>query len=103
MTDDGFWAIAFANKKELYDQGDKTQILECLYWCLAMKVPIPPWLDQAFKNAYSAKDAYKIRSWDEVFGRPLKKGIRPARERRNKRIRQKIYWRVSRSSNRIVQ
>jgi hypothetical protein len=97
MTDDDlneFAAIVLANGKELYDQGDKTQILECLHFCLAHKVPTPPWLEQAFENAYWAKVGHKIKSWDEVFGRPLKKGIRPARERRNKLIKQKIYWRV---------
>ena len=57
-------------------------------------MPIPPWLKQAFQNAYGAKSAYKIKSWDEVFGRPLKKGIRLARERRNNRIANDIYERV---------
>ena len=70
--------------KELYDQGDKTQILVGLHWCFIFHEPIPPWLEQAFQNAYGAKPEYKIKSWDEVFGRPLKKGIRPERERRNK-------------------
>jgi len=80
--------------KEAYDRGDKAQILECLYWCFRQHVPIPPWLEQAFQNAYEAKFAYKIRSWDEVFGRPLKKGIRPERELRNNRIANDLYDRV---------
>ena len=50
MNDD-FMANWLANRKELYDKGDKTQILECLHWCLAMKVPTPSWLEQAFQNA----------------------------------------------------
>ena len=57
-------------------------------------VPIPPWLKQAFQNAYGAKSDGKIKSWDEVFGRPFKKGIRPARERRNRRIANDLYERV---------
>lgn len=47
--------------KELYDQGDKTQILLGLWWCVFFNEPIPPWLGEAFQNAYRAKTEYKIK------------------------------------------
>jgi hypothetical protein len=95
IDDDGsVWSSELPRRKKLYDQGDKTQILTCLWWHFATKTPIPPWLEQAFLNAYNAKLELKIKSWDEVFGRPLKKGLQPTKEHRNKRIRVEIYWRV---------
>ena len=83
-----------AEGKILYDQGDKTQILYCLHWCFIGDVPIPPWLKQAFKNAFNAKSEGKIKSWDEVFGRPFKKGTRPERELYKRRIASGLYDRV---------
>lgn len=97
---DYFILLKFVNStvlprgKERYDQGDKSMILHCLFHCFMGQAQIPPWLAEAFLNAYDAKREYKIKSWDEVFGRPLKKGIRPERERRNRRIANDIYERV---------
>ena len=80
--------------KMFYDQGDRTQILYCLYSCFVAGVPTPPWLEEAFTDAYRGVFQFKIKSWDDVFGRPLNKSTRPARERRNRRIANDIYERV---------
>lgn len=97
LTDEQVNSAVLSEGKKLYDQGDKTQILKCLSSCLYYDRPIPPWLKQAFQNAYRAKSAYTIKSWDEVFGRPikLKKGARLETERRNRsEISSDIYKRV---------
>jgi hypothetical protein len=93
MTD-SFMVDVLARAKKQYDQGDKTQILECLNLCFVWHEPTPPWLEQAFANAYGAKSEGKIKSWDEVFGRPFKKGTQPAREYYKKRIVNDLYKRV---------
>lgn len=70
--------------RERYEAGDKSQLLHCLDFCLRSDppVPVPPWLREAFHDAYHAGASYQIKSWDEVFGRPLKKGGQLASERR---------------------
>lgn len=66
-----------------YEQGDKSQILYCLNWCMFNRVPIPDWLEQAFLAAYAAVTTYQVKSWDDVFGRYLPKHKRLKKERRN--------------------
>lgn len=40
------------------------------------------------------RTTYEIKSWDEVFGRPLKKGKQLATERRNYNIGARLMYRV---------
>jgi hypothetical protein len=95
MSEDDFSTRFLKKGRELYEQGDKAELLYCLHFCIINQVAIPPWLRTAFSDARYASIAYKIKSWDEVFGKPLKKGKRLATERRkmeiigllNKRIR----------------
>jgi hypothetical protein len=74
MNNDDFEKRFLAKGKELYEQGDKAEILYCLSFCIRNRVPTPEWLRQAFGTAYHAAVMRNIKSWDEVFGKPLKKG-----------------------------
>ena len=80
--------------KKLYEQGDKDQILYWLSFCIKNHRPIPDWLEQAFLKAYHAGRMFEIKSWDDVFGKPLKKGKRLATERRNMKLTRLIFERV---------
>jgi hypothetical protein len=66
-------------RKRSFESGDKSTLLWTIYACLEMRRPIPEWLRVAFLNAYEARERFEIRSWDEVFGRPVPKGthLRP--------------------------
>jgi hypothetical protein len=77
--------------RELYEAGVKSELLNCLFFCLRSDppVPVPAWLRNALEEAYLAGFSYQIKSWDEVFGRPIKKGwsdSRLAAERRKNSI-----------------
>jgi hypothetical protein len=72
--------------RERYEGGDKLYLLYCLNYCMMNNRPIPPWLATAFRQAYDKVDMYEVKSWDDVFGRPLKKGKRLATEHRNMKI-----------------
>lgn len=78
----------------LYLKGDKAQIPHCLDYCLRFNVPIPHWLLRAWNNAYQAITASEFKSWDDVFGKPLRKGKRQTTARRDKEIALDLFRRV---------
>jgi hypothetical protein len=85
---------ALKKSRKLYEQGDKTQLIPMLYYYIETGEPVPFWLGQEFRRAYGAAWRHEVKSWDDVFGPPLKKGKRPATERRNKMIAWQIIFRV---------
>jgi hypothetical protein len=80
--------------RKRFEAGDKLVVVSCLYWCIDNDVPIPDWLERILKEACYAVENHEIESWDEVFGKPLKKGQRRAVARRNAAIAHKIFQRV---------
>ena len=80
--------------RKLYEAGDKGALLYYLDFCIRCHVPIPDWLRQAFLDARDAVETFKVKSWDDVFGKPLKKGKRLTTERRKRAIAVSIYVRV---------
>ncbi len=77
-----------------YVAGDKGRLLWFLNFCLVYRRPIPDWVREKFCAAYLKGAKVKVRSWDEVFGRPLKKGKQLKAERRKREIAEKIWHRV---------
>ena len=80
--------------RELYEAGDKEELLYCLDYCLKVREPIPTWLGRAFRNAYAAIRMHNVGKWDDVFGKPIKKGKRLATERRNVKDMLPLFWRI---------
>jgi hypothetical protein len=74
MTKDEFDERFLGKGRELYEAGDKSELLNCLRYCVEGSRPIPDWLRSAFLDATHLVDSYQVRSWDDVFGRPVKKG-----------------------------
>jgi hypothetical protein len=50
-------------------------------------LPIPNWVQHAFVDAVHQVDEFHVKSWDEVFGRPLGKGKQLAVARKKLRLR----------------
>jgi hypothetical protein len=94
MSADNFAERFLEKGRELYEAGDKSEILYCLNWCIMNRDPIPDWLARALKAAYTAASAHEIKSWDEVFGKPLKKGKQLATERHKAKVAWSLFWRV---------
>jgi hypothetical protein len=80
--------------RKLYEAGDKSQILSCLHLCLEVGYWPPDWLREAFDEAFHEVSQYRVKSWDDVFGRQLEKGKHLATQRRNNEIKYKVYDRV---------
>jgi hypothetical protein len=71
-----------------------------LIWLLGRFVinnELPPtWLVAEFKEAIRKVTDLEVTSWDDVFGRPLKKGQRAAAIRRKKQMAMEIWDHVNR-------
>jgi hypothetical protein len=92
MSDDDYACLESDRKR--FEAGDKALLLYCVERCLTHNVPAPAWLKQPFSNVCTAAQTYEIRSWDEVFGRPQKKGQRLKMARRKMEIATDLFWRV---------
>src|SRR5262245_4449646 len=75
------------NLKSSFEGGDKSKLLWTIYACLVSRRPIPEWVRVAFLNAYEAAEGFEIRSWDEVFGRPVPKGAHLKPNKRETELR----------------
>ncbi len=60
--------------RQKFEEGNKAVLLMALHQCLIMQKPVPEWLRLSFIEAYQSATAFKIRSWDNVFGPPQEKG-----------------------------
>src|SRR4051812_31790816 len=80
---------------ERYKAGDQSVVVYGLHYCITNETPIPEWLATAFDQACDKVRTLEVKSWDDVFGRPLKKGKRLATERRNLKIESELVDAVS--------
>jgi hypothetical protein len=80
--------------EERFNAGDKSALLYAIYHCLLMKRPLPEWLQTKFLHTYEAHARFEIRSWDQVFGRPVPKGTHLETEKRNAELRPLVIERV---------
>jgi hypothetical protein len=75
---------------KLFEEGDKDRLLWSMNFCFVYRRPIPDWAKKAFRAAYLKGVRFEIKSWDEVFGRPLKKGGQLAAERRKAALAERV-------------
>jgi hypothetical protein len=77
-----------------FEDGDKSALLYAIYYCLLMQRPLPDGLRLAFLDAYESAARFEIRSWDDVFGRPVPKGTHLKTEKRKAELRSLVLERV---------
>ena len=56
------------------ERGDKRELLSFINWCFMNRLVVPSWAQEKFSQAM--QKSHGIRTWEEVFGRPVKKGAR---------------------------
>jgi hypothetical protein len=83
------------NTREALDRGDKSALLWFFSWCFLNCHVVPKWAQEEFLAAHRKVYGYEVESWDEVFGRPLKKGMQRAAARRKTEKAQPIWERVT--------
>jgi hypothetical protein len=79
----------FAKSEHYYrsalERGDKGALLRFLHHCFMNNRAVPGWAQDAFSDIMRKVRRYEVKSFDEVFGRPLKKGAQLATGRRKQR------------------
>jgi hypothetical protein len=80
--------------KEIFEGGGKWALLDAIYYCCLLKRPLPEWWRLKFLHTYEAHARFEIRSWDEVFDRPVPKSTHLKTEKRNAELRFRILERV---------
>jgi hypothetical protein len=68
--------------KKRLDQGDQGELLRFINWCFVQRREVPAWARQKFDDAVNRVRGFEVKSWDDVFGRPLRKGQQLAANRR---------------------
>ncbi len=82
---------------DLYDeyaQGDPRAILDALYICMKLALPVPRWCAAAFVEGYHRVQNYEAKRWDDVFGKPHPKGTHAGTKQQERENRQRVYSRI---------
>jgi hypothetical protein len=80
--------------RRAFEAGDKSVLLNTIYQCLESGRPVPEWARLAFLDAWEAALRYEIKSWDQVFDRPVPRGTHLKTKRRNEALLPEIVRRV---------
>ena len=57
-----------------YEAGDMNALLDAVSVCALHKVALPRWAVAALAEQIHRARTYRVASWDDIFGKPLKKG-----------------------------
>lgn len=63
-------------------QGDRGELLRFINWCFRQRREVPAWAQESLDEAVTKVAEFEVKSWDEVFSRPFKKGKQLAAARR---------------------
>ncbi len=89
-----------AEERKNFDGGEKMALLAAIRDCACYDLPMPEWVSRAFIRAYDQVLSCRSDSWDEVFGRPYKKGAHLSRMRQARINRGAVWLEVKRAVQR---
>lgn len=75
--------------------GDKGALLYAQHLCLLDSLPPPLWIIKAQLHAYRQVNHFKVKSWDDVYGKPFKKNVQLAALRKRRRVAIELYINIS--------
>jgi hypothetical protein len=55
-----------------YEKGEKRALWEMLSHCFAYRWPLPEWATEALTEANSLFESGRLKSWEQVFGKPFR-------------------------------
>src|SRR5690242_10499928 len=58
---------------EKLSHGYLGELLLFINWCFLQRRDVPAWAQERLNEAVTKVAEYEVKSWDEVFGQPLKK------------------------------
>jgi hypothetical protein len=75
-------------------EGDRRAVLDMVFLCAGDGRPIPEWARGELLNLETEVRCGRVKSWDDVFGRPVKKGAQLGAIRRRHELRHKVWFAV---------
>jgi hypothetical protein len=87
--DDEWWPL-----RKPIEEGDGKLLLLLLERLIGENKPIPRWLCAALHKVVGAVADGKVRSWNDVLGKPMRKGRHPWTEQRAVELMMPIWERV---------
>jgi hypothetical protein len=84
----------FERYRRKYEAGDISTLPTALWFCLTNNEPVPDWLKDAYLKATHRVWSHEVSSWDDVFGKPLKKGRQRAAAQRKYALANPVWQRV---------
>lgn len=84
-------AMELKDLYQIYNDGNKGVILEALHICAKNCLMMPQWVEKAFLEAYQKVHRYEVRSWDDVFGRPIPKNVHLQAKQRERSVGWQVY------------
>jgi len=64
-------AVADEQRGRAYKSGDKLKLFETLLDCAVSGRNLPDWAREVIRDAYWLSYAGKLKSWEEIFGKPF--------------------------------
>ncbi len=77
------------------ERGEPGALLRCISHYFSLRRPVPQWAQDLLNDAVLKADCYEIKSWDEIFGRPIKKGKQQAAARREQSIAEHLFYLIT--------
>jgi len=81
-------------RRNYEESGNSGFLFLALNVCSQEGLMVPAWLAEAFGHIWTREKVAKARSWDEVFGKPIAKGMQPDAQQRRSELQPKIFERV---------
>ena len=78
--------ITLLGSEQGYAQGMNDVVLPAIFLCAVKNLPLPEWLTRAFCLHYLRGFHGKLKSWDEVWGKPTSRAKYEREFRKNRKL-----------------
>ena len=77
-----------------FQAGDREAMLEAIHICCGADIPVPPWVAEAYSRSYLKFRHFHVRSLDEAFGSPRRKGTHLAQKKEHEAMLGSVFFSV---------
>lgn len=81
-------------QRQLFENGDRFALMLAIRVCANHDLPLPEWVSRAYIRAFDRVLNYHSKSWDEVFGNPVPKGVHLSALRKRRKLMFGVFNRV---------
>lgn len=82
--------VGMQSLKEDFESGQKFSLMCAINECASEGVPMPLWVATEYQKAFAVIHGAQKRSWDDVFGKPFRKGAQLPYIRKAQRLARSV-------------